>query len=113
MRFCGCRLTEADVGGSASEEQVEAAFQIIVSDPSVKAILVNIFGGIMRCDVIAKGLVSAAAKVNLSVPLVVRLEGTKVDEGKRILDESDLALESASSLAEAAEKIVQLAASQS
>ncbi len=111
--FGGSPANFLDVGGSASEEQVEAAFQIIVSDPSVKAILVNIFGGIMRCDVIAKGLVSAAAKVNLSVPLVVRLEGTKVDEGKRILDESDLALESASSLAEAAEKIVQLAASQS
>ena len=111
--FGGSPANFLDVGGSASEEQVEAAFQIIVSDPSVKAILVNIFGGIMKCDVIAKGIVSAAAKVNLSVPLVVRLEGTNVAEGKRILDESELAMESADSLAEAAEKIVQLAASQS
>jgi succinyl-CoA synthetase beta subunit len=111
--FGGSPANFLDVGGSASEEQVEAAFQIIVSDPSVKAILVNIFGGIMKCDVIAKGIVSAAAKVNLNVPLVVRLEGTNVAEGKRILDESDLAMESADSLAEAAEKIVRLAAGQS
>ena len=111
--FGGSPANFLDVGGSASEEQVEAAFQIIVSDPSVKAILVNIFGGIMKCDVIAKGIVSAAAKLNLNVPLVVRLEGTNVEEGKRILDASALALESADSLAEAAEKIVQLAATQS
>jgi succinyl-CoA synthetase beta subunit len=108
--FGGSPANFLDVGGSATEEQVEAAFQIIVSDPSVQAILVNIFGGIMKCDVIAKGIVSAAAKVNLSVPLVVRLEGTNVEEGKRILDESNLALESADSLAEAAEKVVRLAA---
>ena len=99
-----------DVGGGATEEQVEAAFQIIVSDPSVKAILVNIFGGIMKCDVIAQGIVDAAKTVDLSVPLVVRLEGTNVDEGKRILADSGLALEPANSLAEAAEKVVKLAA---
>ena len=99
-----------DVGGGATEEQVEAAFQIIVSDPSVKAILVNIFGGIMKCDVIAQGIVDAAKTVDLGVPLVVRLEGTNVDEGKRILADSGLALEPANSLAEAAEKVVKLAA---
>ncbi|MGE4550437.1 MAG: succinate--CoA ligase subunit beta, partial [Opitutales bacterium] len=107
--FGGSPANFLDVGGGATEEQVEAAFQIIVSDPSVKAILVNIFGGIMQCDVIAKGIVSAAKKVNLGVPLVVRLEGTNVEEGKRILDESELAMESAGSLAEAAEKVVHLA----
>ncbi len=102
-----------DVGGGATEEQVEAAFQIIVSDPSVKAILVNIFGGIMKCDIIAKGIVDAAKTVDLSVPLVVRLEGTNVEEGKRILADSGLALEPANSLAEAAQKVVELAATAS
>jgi len=96
-----------DVGGSANEEQVTAAFKIILSDPNVKGILVNIFGGIMKCDIIARGIVSAAKNVSLSVPLVVRLEGTNVEAGKKILKESGLELTSADSLAEAAEIITQ------
>jgi succinyl-CoA synthetase beta subunit len=99
-----------DVGGGANEEQVENAFRILVSDDAVKAILVNIFGGIMKCDVIATGIVNAARKLEMKVPLVVRLEGTNVEQGKKILAESGLALEPADSLAEAAEKIVKLAA---
>ena len=79
-----------DVGGGASKEKVTAAFKIITADPNVKGILVNIFGGIMRCDVIAEGVVAAVKEVGLKVPLVVRLEGTNVDEGKRILNESGL-----------------------
>ena len=96
-----------DVGGGANEEQVTAAFKIILSDPNVKGILVNIFGGIMKCDIIARGIVSAAKNVSLSVPLVVRLEGTNVEAGKVILKESGLKLTSADSLAEAAEIITQ------
>ena len=99
-----------DVGGGANEEQVENAFRILVSDDAVKAILVNIFGGIMKCDVIAIGIVNAARKLDMKVPLVVRLEGTNVEQGKQILADSGLALEPADSLAEAAEKIVKLAA---
>jgi succinyl-CoA synthetase beta subunit len=99
-----------DVGGGATEEQVENAFRILVSDPAVKAILVNIFGGIMKCDVIATGIVNAAKNLELTLPLVVRLEGTNVEAGKRILAESGLALEPADSLSEAAEKVVKLAA---
>ena len=96
-----------DVGGGANEEQVTAAFKIIVSDPNVKGILVNIFGGIMKCDIIARGIVAAAKNVALSVPLVVRLEGTNVEAGKAILKESGLELTPADSLAEAAEFITQ------
>ena len=96
-----------DVGGGANEEQVTSAFKIILSDPNVKGILVNIFGGIMKCDIIARGIVSAAINVSLSVPLVVRLEGTNVEAGKVILEESGLELTSADSLAEAAEIITQ------
>ena len=99
-----------DVGGGANEEQVENAFRILVSDDAVKAILVNIFGGIMKCDVIATGIVNAARKLDMKVPFVVRLEGTNVEAGKKILADSGLALEPADSLAEAAEKVVQLAA---
>lgn len=99
-----------DVGGGANEEQVENAFRILVSDDAVKAILVNIFGGIMKCDVIATGIVNAARKLDMKVPLVVRLEGTNVEQGKKILADSGLALEPADTLAEAAEKIVKLAA---
>ena len=95
-----------DVGGSATKDKVAAAFQIITSDPNVKGILVNIFGGIMRCDVIAEGVVAAAREVNLHVPLVVRLEGTNVELGKKILKESGLKITSAENLADAAEKIV-------
>ena len=95
-----------DVGGGASKEKVTAAFKIILSDPAVKGILVNIFGGIMRCDIIAEGIVAAAKEVDLKVPLVVRLEGTNVEEGKRILAESGLAIVPANDLGDAARKIV-------
>jgi succinyl-CoA synthetase beta subunit len=98
-----------DVGGGADEEQVTTAFQIITKDPSVKGIFVNIFGGIMRCDVIADGIVAAVKNVGLDVPLVVRLEGTNVEEGKRILNDSGLDLVAADSLKDGAEKIVELA----
>jgi succinyl-CoA synthetase beta subunit len=97
-----------DVGGGADEEQVTAAFQIITKDPNVKGIFVNIFGGIMRCDVIASGIVEAVKKVGLGVPLVVRLEGTNVEQGKKILNESGLDLVAADSLKDGAEKIVGL-----
>ena len=95
-----------DVGGGATKEKVTSAFKIILSDPAVKGILVNIFGGIMKCDIIADGIVAAAKEVNLSVPLVVRLEGTNVEQGKAILDNSGLAIVSASDLGDAAKKIV-------
>ncbi len=95
-----------DVGGGASKEKVTAALKIILSDPNVKGILVNIFGGIMRCDIIANGIVTAAKEVSLSVPVVVRLEGTNVEQGKEILAKSGLALISANDLADAAQKIV-------
>jgi succinyl-CoA synthetase beta subunit len=95
-----------DVGGGATKERVTAAFKIILSDPNVEGILVNIFGGIMRCDVIAEGVVAAAREISLQVPLVVRLEGTNVELGKKILRESDLAILSAENLADAAEKVV-------
>ena len=95
-----------DVGGGATKERVTAAFKIILSDPNVEGILVNIFGGIMRCDVIAEGVVAAAREVSLSVPLVVRLEGTNVDLGKAIMAQSGLPIISADNLADAAEKVV-------
>jgi len=95
-----------DVGGGASKEKVTAAFKIITADPAVKGILVNIFGGIMRCDVIAEGVIAAVKEVGLKVPLVVRLEGTRVKEGKAILDASGLDVISADDLDDAAQKIV-------
>jgi len=95
-----------DVGGGATKERVTTAFKLILSDPNVEGILVNIFGGIMRCDVIAEGVVAAAREVSLHVPLVVRLEGTNVSLGKKILAESGLPILSADNLADAAEKIV-------
>jgi succinyl-CoA synthetase beta subunit len=95
-----------DVGGGATRERVTAAFKIILSDPNVEGILVNIFGGIMRCDVIAEGVVAAAREVSLSVPLVVRLEGTNVELGKKILASSGLPIVSADNLADAAAKVV-------
>ncbi len=95
-----------DVGGGASKEKVTAAFKIILKDPAVKGILVNIFGGIMKCDIIADGIVAAAKEVNLSVPLVVRLEGTNVEQGKQILEGSGLPIVSAADLGDAAKKIV-------
>ena len=96
-----------DVGGGASKEKVSAAFKLILSDKNVKGILINIFGGIMRCDVLAQGVVDAAKEINLSVPLVVRLAGTNYKEGKEILDKSNLRILSASDLNDAAKKIVE------
>ncbi|WP_445680013.1 ADP-forming succinate--CoA ligase subunit beta [Radicibacter daui] len=95
-----------DVGGGATKERVTQAFKLILSDPNVEGILVNIFGGIMRCDVIAEGVIAAAKEVSLHVPLVVRLEGTNVELGKKILSESGLPIKSADNLADAADKIV-------
>jgi succinyl-CoA synthetase beta subunit len=95
-----------DVGGGANKEKVTAAFKIIVGDPNVKGILVNIFGGIMKCDIIAEGIIAAAKEVSLKVPLVVRLEGTNVELGKQILAKSGLAITSADNLADAAQKVV-------
>ena len=97
-----------DVGGGATEEQVETAFSIILEDPNVKGILVNIFGGIMRCDIIARGVIGATESLGLTVPLVVRLAGTNVDEGKAILAASDLNIHPADDLAEGSQKIVAL-----
>ncbi|PWU10453.1 MAG: succinate--CoA ligase subunit beta, partial [Verrucomicrobia bacterium] len=98
-----------DVGGGANEEQVTEAFKILVSDKKVKAILVNIFGGIMRCDIIAQGIINAVRAVSLPVPLVVRLEGTNVDLGKKLLQESNLPIIAAEGLTDAAQKVVQAA----
>jgi succinyl-CoA synthetase beta subunit len=95
-----------DVGGGATKDKVTEAFKIITSDPQVKGILVNIFGGIMRCDVIAEGVIAAVREVGLHMPLVVRLEGTNVELGKKILNESGLAVIAANDLGDAAEKIV-------
>jgi succinyl-CoA synthetase beta subunit len=95
-----------DVGGGATTEKVTAAFKIITADPNVKGILVNIFGGIMKCDVIAQGVVTAVKEVGLKVPLVVRLEGTNVEQGKKIINESGLNVVSADDLDDAAQKIV-------
>ena len=98
-----------DVGGGATEEQVTEAFKILIADKKVKAILVNIFGGIMKCDVIAEGIINAARTVKLSVPLVVRLEGTNVERGKQLLKESGIELIAADDLADAAQKVVKVA----
>ena len=96
-----------DVGGGASKEKVAAAFKIILSDKAVKGILINIFGGIMRCDVLARGVVDAAKEIKISVPLVVRLAGTNFQEGKKILNNSGLKIISANNLRDAAKKIVE------
>jgi len=107
IKLCGSEPANfLDVGGGATAEKVTAAFKIILSDPKVKGILVNIFGGIMRCDVIAKGVVTAAREVDLHVPLVVRLEGTNVEKGKQIMADSGLPIISGDDLGDAAEKIV-------
>ena len=95
-----------DVGGGASREKVTAAFKIINADPAVKGILINIFGGIMKCDVIAEGVIAAVREVGLKVPLVVRLEGTNVELGKKIIAESGLDVIAADDLDDAARKIV-------
>jgi succinyl-CoA synthetase beta subunit len=99
-----------DVGGGASAEMVENGFRIILSDKNVKGILINIFGGILRCDVLATGVVEAAKKTNIAVPVVVRMEGTNVEEGRRILAESGLNLTTAVDLKDAAEKVAQIVA---
>jgi succinyl-CoA synthetase beta subunit len=107
IKLCGGEPANfLDVGGGATTERVTAAFKIILADPNVEGILVNIFGGIMRCDVIAEGVVAAAREVSLKVPLVVRLEGTNVELGKQILADSGLTIQSADDLADAAEKVV-------
>jgi len=95
-----------DVGGNASEQQVTEAFKILTADPKVKALLVNIFGGIMKCDIIAQGIINAARQINLSIPLVVRLAGTNVDIGQRLLRESGLPIITADDLDDAAQKAV-------
>ena len=100
-------MYKRQVGGGASKEKVSAALKIILSDKNVKGILINIFGGIMRCDVLAQGVVDAAKEINISVPLVVRLAGTNFQEGKEILDNSGLELISAENLDDAAKKIVE------
>lgn len=107
QHFGGSPANFLDVGGGASREQVTAAFRIILSDPNVKGILVNIFGGIMQCDVIAAGIVEAVRETHLQLPLVVRLEGNNVELGKKILRESGLPLISGDSMADAAKKIVE------
>ena len=104
--FGGSAANFLDVGGGATTEQVTEAFKLMLRNESLRAILVNIFGGIMRCDVVAEGLVSAAREVNLDVPLVVRLEGTNVERGREILAESDIEIIPAATMAEAAEKVV-------
>ena len=96
-----------DVGGGANKEQVTAAFKIIMSDPNVKAMLVNIFGGIMRCDIIAEGVIAAAKDVGVKVPLVVRLQGTNVEQGRKLLAESGLDIITAEKMDEAARKAVE------
>jgi len=95
-----------DVGGGATAERVTVAFKLILSNPKVKAILVNIFGGIMKCDVIAEGVIAAARELSLQVPLVVRLEGTNVEAGKKLLSESGLKITPADGLTDAAKKVV-------
>ena len=109
MHTGGMPANFLDVGGGVSEEAVKNAFKILVSDKDVKAALINIFGGIVRCDLVASGIVKAAKEIGLKVPMVVRLEGTNVEQGKKILEESTLAFYPASSMKEAAEKVVPLA----
>jgi succinyl-CoA synthetase beta subunit len=97
------------VGGGASSEQVECAFSILLSDKNVKAVLVNIFGGILRCDRVANGIIESAKKVELNVPMVIRLEGTNAEEGRRILQKSGLEFEVATTFDDAAQKVARLA----
>jgi succinyl-CoA synthetase beta subunit len=99
-----------DVGGTATAERVTEAFKLILSDKKVRAILVNIFGGIVRCDLIAEGIIKAVEEIDVAVPVIVRLEGTRVDEGKRLLRDSGLAVVAAEGLTDAAQKAVMLAA---
>ena len=99
-----------DVGGGANAEAIENGFRLIMKDPKVKGILINVFGGILRCDILAKGVVQAANKLKLSVPVVIRMEGTNVEEGRKILAESGLDLINAKDLSDAAEKVAKIAA---
>jgi succinyl-CoA synthetase beta subunit len=111
IKYCGGQPANfLDVGGGATAEQVTQAFKIILADKNVKAILVNIFGGIAKCDVIATGIITAAKEVGLHLPLVVRLEGTNVDLGKKLLSQSNLAIEPANDMLDAAQKVVAQAA---
>ena len=98
-----------DVGGGANAEQIRNAFKILMSDHNVKAVLINIFGGILRCDVLAQGVIAAVKELGVPVPIVIRMEGTNVDEGKRLLKESGMNFTTADSMDEAANKVVQLA----
>jgi len=109
MHTGGMPANFVDVGGGVSEESVKNAFKILVSDQDVKAALINIFGGIVRCDLVANGIVKAAKELKLNIPMVVRLEGTNVEQGKKILEESGLSFQPASSMQEAADKVVPLA----
>ena len=106
--YGGAQANFLDVGGGADEEQVMTAFSIILEDPNVKGILVNIFGGIMRCDIIARGVISATQALGLEVPLVVRLAGTNVDEGKKLLADSGLDIHPSDSLGDGARLIVEM-----
>ena len=107
IKLCGGEPANfLDVGGGASKEKVAQAFKILLADPRVRGVLINIFGGIMRCDVLAQGIVDAAHEMNIQVPLVVRMEGTNVTEGKKILADSGLTIIPAETMAQAAEKIV-------
>jgi len=98
-----------DVGGGANQEQIRNAFKILMSDRNVKAVLINIFGGILRCDVLAQGVISAVKELGVPVPIVIRMEGTNVEEGKRLLRESGMNFATADSMGEAATRVVQLA----
>ena len=107
IKLCGGEPANfLDVGGGASKEKVAQAFKILLADSRVRGVLINIFGGIMRCDVLAQGIVDAAHEMNIQVPLVVRMEGTNVAQGKKILADSGMAIIPAETMAEAAEKIV-------
>jgi len=111
IQYAGSRPANfLDVGGGATEEQVRNGFEIILSDQNVRAVLINIFGGIMRCDIVAKGVVAAAKTLGIKVPIVVRLKGTNVELGQQILEESGLNFTVANDMKEAAEKAVALAA---
>ena len=108
IKLCGGEPANfLDVGGGATKERVAQAFRIILSDVRVRGVLINIFGGIMRCDVLAQGVVDAARELSIKVPLVVRMQGTNVESGRKILSDSGLPIISAETMAEAAEKIVQ------
>jgi succinyl-CoA synthetase beta subunit len=109
QHYGGSPANFLDVGGGATKDQVTRAFRIILTDPNVKGIFVNIFGGIMKCDTIAEGVIAAAKELGLEVPVVCRLEGTNVEKGRKILSNSGLAVMPAANMAEGAQKIVELA----